>query len=72
MFQSPDFAAMVDAAAKRQCEPLKNDPYLLGYFVGNEPAWPGRELELAGVILKERSGTHTGGVKGLSGGRRYS
>ncbi|MCU0456308.1 MAG: hypothetical protein MUE74_08400, partial [Bacteroidales bacterium] len=49
---NPDYASMVDAAAKRQCEPLKNDPYLLGYFVGNEPAWPGRELELAEVILK--------------------
>jgi hypothetical protein len=48
---APDYQANVDAAAKRQCEPLKNDPYLLGYFVGNEPPWPGREMDLVNVIL---------------------
>ncbi len=47
----PNYAAEIDAAAKRQCEPLKKDPYLLGYFVGNEPPWPGREQELVNVIL---------------------
>ena len=47
-----DFAAAIDESAKRQCEPRKNDSYLLGYYVGNEPAWPGRELELVDVILK--------------------
>lgn len=46
-----DFESAIDEAAKRQCEPRKNDPYLLGYFVGNEPAWPGREAELTQVIL---------------------
>jgi len=49
---SPDYPATVDAAAKRQCEPLRNDPYLLGYFVGNEPPWPGRETDLVNVILE--------------------
>lgn len=49
---APDYASNIDASAKRQCEPLKNDPYLLGYFVGNEPAWPGREVELTKVILE--------------------
>ena len=49
---APDYASKVDEAAKRQCEPLKNDPYLLGYFVGNEPPWPGRETELTRVILE--------------------
>jgi hypothetical protein len=48
---APDYAATVDAAAERQCGTRKNDPYLLGYFIGNEPPWPGRELELANVIL---------------------
>jgi hypothetical protein len=46
-----DYAALVDAAAARQCAPLKDDPYLLGYFIGNEQPWPGREQELARVIL---------------------
>lgn len=48
---APEYAASVDEAAARQCTPLRNDPYLLGYFVGNEPPWPGRELELVNVIL---------------------
>jgi hypothetical protein len=47
----PNYAAEVDAAAKKQCLPLKNDPFLLGYFVGNEPPWPGRELDLIDAIL---------------------
>jgi hypothetical protein len=46
------YAAMVDAAAARQCAPLKDDPYLLGYFIGNEQPWPNREQELARVILE--------------------
>ena len=48
---APEYAASVDEAAARQCAPLRNDPYLLGYFVGNEPPWPGREMELVNVIL---------------------
>jgi hypothetical protein len=47
-----NYAAEVDAAAKRQCLPLKDDPFLLGYFVGNEPPWPGREMDLINVILE--------------------
>jgi len=49
---APDYAEKVNEAAARQCEPLKDDPYLLGYFVGNEPPWPGREKELINVILE--------------------
>ncbi len=48
---SPEFAGIVDKAAAQQCAPKKDDPYLLGYFIGNEPPWPNRELELANVIL---------------------
>jgi len=48
----PDYAGMVDAAAAAQCVPLKNDPYLLGYFIGNEPPWPERESDLVDVILE--------------------
>jgi len=50
---APDYASNVDAEAKRQCAVHKDDPYLLGYFIGNEPPWPGRETELIGVILEE-------------------
>lgn len=46
-----DYAAKVREAAELQCFSKKNDPYLLGYFIGNEPAWPGREPEFVNVIL---------------------
>jgi hypothetical protein len=48
----PEYESKIDAAAKRQCEHLKDDPFLLGYFVGNEPPWPGREMDLIRVILE--------------------
>jgi hypothetical protein len=48
---SPQFAEDIDSAANTQCAPRKNDPLLLGYFVGNEPPWNGREAELCSLIL---------------------
>jgi hypothetical protein len=48
---SPQFAAAIDAAANTQCTPRKNDPLVLGYFIGNEPPWNARESELCGLIL---------------------
>jgi hypothetical protein len=49
---SEEFARNIDQAANTQCTPLKNDPLVLGYFIGNEPPWDGRESELADMILK--------------------
>lgn len=49
---SPEWLKKVDEAARRQCAPRKDDPWLLGYFVANEPAWPGREVLVADLILK--------------------
>lgn len=46
-----DFEEQVDKAAAEQCTPRKGDPWLLGYFVGNEPPWPGREALLAEMVL---------------------
>jgi hypothetical protein len=48
---SPQFAADIDAAAHAQCAPHRDDPLILGYFIGNEPPWNGREAELCGLIL---------------------
>lgn len=45
------YLAMVDSAAARQCASRKDDPYLLGYFLGNEMPWPDREAELVNLIL---------------------
>jgi hypothetical protein len=48
---APDFAATVDRAASQQCDSLRNDSYLVGYFLGNEPPWPGRESVAVDAIL---------------------
>jgi len=48
---SADFLQKVDEAALEQMGKRKDDPYLLGYFVGNEPPWPERESELVDLIL---------------------
>ncbi len=48
---SAEFPKIVDKAAAEQCAPRKNDPYLLGYFIANEPPWPGRESLVVDVIL---------------------
>jgi len=48
---SEEFARTADSSAASQLASLKDDSYLLGYFIGNEPAWPGREPELADMIL---------------------
>jgi hypothetical protein len=46
-----EFAKKVDAAAADGCAPRKDDPWLVGYFIANEPPWPGREVEIVGAIL---------------------
>jgi hypothetical protein len=49
---SEEFPKIVDKAAAEQCAPRKNDPYLLGYFIANEPPWPGRESLVVDIILE--------------------
>jgi hypothetical protein len=49
---SDEFPKIVDKAAAEQCASRKNDPYLLGYFIANEPPWPGRESLVVDVILE--------------------
>ncbi|MGD0650071.1 MAG: hypothetical protein ABSA97_02850 [Verrucomicrobiia bacterium] len=46
-----DFARRVDETAAQQLAPVKDDPYLIGYFIGNEPPWPGREGQLVDMLL---------------------
>jgi hypothetical protein len=46
------FPRQVAAAIQRQTAPLKNDPWLIGYFIGNEPPWPGRESQFVDLVLK--------------------
>jgi len=45
------FPAFISETAERQLAPRKNDPYMLGYFIGNEPPWPGRESDFVDTCL---------------------
>jgi hypothetical protein len=47
----PEYAEVIDRAAAQQCDSRRNDPYVLGYFLGNEPPWPGREPVAVDAIL---------------------
>jgi len=49
---SEEFASSIDQAAEHQCSQYRSDPLLLGYFLGNEPPWPGRESELVDMFLE--------------------
>ena len=46
-----EFALRLDEEAQRQCKRLKDDPWLIGTFIGNEPPWPERESELVDMFL---------------------
>jgi hypothetical protein len=48
---SEEFAQFLEEGAKAQLAPRKDDPWLIGYFIGNEPPWPGRESEVVDMYL---------------------
>ena len=48
---SEAFARRVDAEAAQQLEEHKTDPWMIGYFIGNEPPWPARETQLVDLVL---------------------
>lgn len=48
---SDEWVKLVDKEAAEQCAPRKSDPWLLGYFVANEPPWEGRESLVVDIIL---------------------
>ena len=49
---SDAFQTQVDSAIQRTVTPLKDDPWLIGYFIGNEPPWPGRESQFVDLTLQ--------------------
>ncbi len=49
---SDGLAQSIDQAAQTQCVQYRSDPLLLGYFLANEPPWPGREGEVVDMFLK--------------------
>jgi hypothetical protein len=48
---SDAFARRVDAEAAQQLRPRNDDPWMIGYFIGNEPPWPARESQLVDLVL---------------------
>jgi hypothetical protein len=48
---SDEFPKVADKDAAAQCAPRKADPWMLGYFIANEPPWPGRESLVVDMIL---------------------
>jgi hypothetical protein len=47
-----NFQQRIEAEAARQLAPHKGDPYMLGYFIGNEPPWPGRESQFVDLVIQ--------------------
>ena len=71
------FAKEADERARRQCAPRRDDPWLLGYFLANEPPFTQKELQtvdmiLAGPATATRAAPRSGSPRGTprSGGRR--
>jgi hypothetical protein len=46
-----EFARGIDESAGTQCTDRKDDPLIIGYFVGNEPPWGDRESEVVDLML---------------------
>jgi len=48
----PAFEDMVESSVKERVEPYRDNPWLLGYFVFNEPAFVDNESRLCDLILE--------------------
>jgi len=48
---SEAFEKKADKVASQQCAPLKDNPLVLGYFLGNEPVFPGKESLVVDAFL---------------------
>jgi hypothetical protein len=48
---APDFKTKTENVVKATVSPYKDNPWLIGYFTGNEPSWLGQESRLCDLIL---------------------
>lgn len=48
----PDFKESIEKSVSRSVARLKDNPWLIGYFIGNEPAWLDEEVRLCSIILE--------------------
>jgi hypothetical protein len=51
---APDFAARMDASIKTSVQRNLDNPWLLGYFLGNEPSWQDQEPRLCDLIMAQK------------------
>ena len=49
---APGFAAKIDSEMRTYLPMNKNNPWIVGYFVGNEPSWLRQEARLCDLILE--------------------
>ena len=49
---APGFTAKMDSSLRSYLPENKNNPWIVGYFVGNEPSWLGQEARLCDLILE--------------------
>ncbi len=50
-----DFKEKIDNAVKRSVEPYIGNPWVIGFFTGNEPSWQGLELRVCELILESEN-----------------
>jgi hypothetical protein len=50
---APDFESKIEEVVKKIVSPNKDNPWLIGYFTGNEPSWLGQESRLCDLILAD-------------------
>ena len=48
---APDFATHIDSSMQSYLPENSDNPWVVGYFVGNEPSWLGQEARLCDLIL---------------------
>lgn len=48
---TPDFKEKLDEAMRNSVGRQKDNPWVIGFFVGNEPAWIGHEERVCNIIL---------------------
>lgn len=48
---APDFKSRLDESLRNSVSRHRDNPWLIGYFVGNEPAWIDQEVRLCDIIL---------------------
>jgi hypothetical protein len=66
---SDAFARRVDTDAAQQLDPRKEDPWMIGYFIGNEPPWPARESSSSTWCSRVRRANYSNGSRANSQGR---